>query len=68
MTKSKRKKSKRSERELCNPEHVCMKCGKKINNMHHFFCNDCYIPGLMYSEEIKTLIKHTPIGVIRREI
>ena len=66
MTKSKQKKQRRMEREICNPEHVCMKCGKKLSNNHHFFCNDCYVPGLMYSEEIKSKIKQTVGGVVRK--
>lgn len=58
MTRTRRKKRFVKERKVCNPGDVCLKCdGSMKNASHHFFCNDCYTPGLMYSEEIRRKIK-----------
>ena len=58
MTRSKRKKRFSKERKKCNPDSICFKCGGPLKGAsHHFFCNDCYVPGLMYSEEIRKKIR-----------
>jgi hypothetical protein len=58
MSLSKRKKIVKEERKICNPAEVCLKCGDPIKkSKHHFFYNACWVPGLMYSEEIKKKIK-----------
>ena len=56
MSLSKRAKRIKKEREDCNPEHKCLKCGEPVSQ-HHFFCNDCYGPGLMYSSHIRNKFK-----------
>ena len=54
MTKSRRKKRFSKERRNCNPENKCLKCGEPLKDAsHHFFCNDCYTPGLIYSKEVR---------------
>ena len=30
----------------------CLRCGEPIDK-HHFFCNDCYVPGLIHSKEFR---------------
>ena len=58
MTLTKRAKRIQKERETCNPDHKCLKCDRPIDGKaHHFFCKDCYVPGLMYSEEIKNKLR-----------
>jgi hypothetical protein len=59
MTLTKKKKMLLQQRKTCNPDNVCLSCGKKLghNGIHHFFCDDCYTPGLMYSSYIKRINK-----------
>jgi len=58
MTLTKRKKIVKAERMVCNPQEICFACGISIkNSSHHFFCNNCYKPGLMYTEEIRKKLK-----------
>ena len=57
MSLSKRKKQFMIERLRCNPENECVECGKSmVGCSHHFLCNDCYVPGKMYSQEIRKKI------------
>lgn len=55
----------RQERRVCNPNNVCVRCGNQLrkNDIHHFVCNDCWVPGIMYSQEIREKLK----GVDLRE-
>jgi hypothetical protein len=58
MTLTKRKKQVKEERKICNPQEICFACGISIKNgSHHFFCSNCYKPGLMYTEEIRKKLK-----------
>lgn len=54
------------ERRICNPGGKCVKCGNQltIKDPHHFVCRDCYVPGIMYTEEVQALLK----GVNLREV
>lgn len=62
MTRTRRKKRFAKERKICNPEGICLKCdGSMKNASHHYFCNDCYTQGLMYSEEIQRKIKEREV-------
>jgi len=57
MTLSNRKKRFAQERKKCNPKNKCLKCGGSMKGAsHHYFCNACYVPGLMYSEDMRRKI------------
>ena len=48
----------KAERIICNPKNKCVKCGRGLSKSpHHYFCRDCYVPGLMYSDDMKKKLK-----------
>lgn len=57
MVLTKKKKILMHQRRICNPNNICFKCGKTLGNKgsHHFFCDDCWVPGMMYSNYIKKI-------------
>ena len=67
ITKTKRNKQFKKERERCNPDHRCLKCGGKINGSHHFFCNRCYLPGLMYAGDFRKILKEKQMEKMNNE-
>jgi hypothetical protein len=58
MTLTKTKKRIRDERKKCNPDGKCLKCEEPLkNSKHHYFCNDCYVPGIQCLPEYRKKIK-----------
>lgn len=58
MGLTKTKKRIRDERKKLNPDNKCLKCGEPLkNSIHHYFCNDCYVPGIQCLPEYKWRIQ-----------
>jgi Zn finger protein HypA/HybF involved in hydrogenase expression len=68
MSLTKNQKRMQKERKRCNPENKCLNCGKNLKgSKHHFFCDDCYAPGLMYTQQIRSKIRFTKQGPVLKE-